>query len=61
MYTGRESSGGKRTFDCKLCDFQAGKKFDMTSHLEDIHHWCYICFSTFEHQDNLRKHIKKNH
>ena len=27
------TSGGQRIFACKLCDFQAGKKFDITSHL----------------------------
>ena len=33
------TSGGKRIFACQLCNYQAEKKYDITSHLEDIHNW----------------------
>ena len=49
-----------KVFVCKMCDFKARKKFDMTTHLEDIHNWYYICFSTFNKREGLMKHIK-NH
>ena len=51
---------GVKVFACQMCDFKAGKKFDMTTHLEDYHSWCYICFSTFNNKDDLKKHIQ-NH
>ena len=49
-----------KVFACQMCDYKAGKKFDMTTHLEDYHSWCYICFSTFNNKDDLKKHIQ-NH
>ena len=52
-------AGGK-VFVCKMCDYKAGKKFDMTTHLEDVHSWCYLCFSTFNNKEDLKNHIK-NH
>ena len=55
------TTGGKRIFACKLCNYQAEKKYDITFHLEDIHNWCYICFSTFDNQENLKKHVQTNH
>ena len=55
------TSGGKRIYACQLCNYQAEKKYDITSHLEDIHNWCYICFSTFDNQENLKKHVQSNH
>ena len=55
------TSGGKLIFDCQLFNYQAEKKYDITSHLEDIHNWCYICFSTFDNQENLKKHVQTNH
>ena len=53
-------NAGEKVFACKMCDFKAGKKFDMTTHLEDIHYWCRICFSTFNNKDDLKNHLK-NH
>ena len=29
------TSGDKRIFACQMCDYKAGKKHDITSHLED--------------------------
>ena len=49
-----------KVFACQMCDYKAGKKFDMTTHLEDFHSWCYICFSTFNNKEDLKKHIQ-NH
>ena len=34
-------------FKCKMCDFASARKADLKNHKKTIHHWCFICFSTY--------------
>ena len=33
-----DTSGGNK-FSCKMCDYKAVKKFDITTHKDDVHNW----------------------
>ena len=50
---------GDQVFACKMYNFKAGKKFDMTTHLADIHRWCHICFPSFNNKEDLKNDSKK--
>ena len=36
-------------------------RIDINDHKEITHNWCLSCFSSFENQEALKKHIKKKH
>ena len=48
-------------FKCEKCDFAASKQDIIENHKELIHNWCPVCFSNFNNQKNLKKHIKNAH
>ena len=56
-----DNTFGGKTFSCKMCNYEAVKKFDITTHKEDVHNWCSQCFSTFNNREKLKNHITKKH
>ena len=46
---------------CKQCGFEATTKEDMKIHKLNAHNWCSSCFSTFNKEEELTKHISKMH
>ena len=48
-------------FKCKMCDFASARKADLKNHKKTIHHWCFICFSTYACQQNLKDHFSNAH
>ena len=46
---------------CKQCGFEATTKEDMKLHKLNAHNWCSSCFSTFNTEEELTKHISKMH
>ena len=48
-------------FKCKMCDFAAARKTNLRNHKKTSHNWCFICFSTFTSQDDLKDHFYKVH
>lgn len=50
-----------RFFKCKMCDFAAARKISLRDHKKTSHNWCFICFSTFTSQDDLKDHFYKEH
>ena len=41
-------------FKCKQCDFASARKSNLRNHKKQIHNWCFICFSSFTSQHNLK-------
>ena len=48
-------------FKCKQCDFASARKTNLRNHKKQIHNWCFICFSSFTSQDNLKDHFYQAH
>ena len=46
---------------CEMCDFKTSTRLDITNHKVSVHNWCSICFSSYNNQKQLKKHIKKIH
>jgi hypothetical protein len=47
--------------NCEICDFKTSTRLDTTNHKESLHNWCSFCFSSFNNQKQLKKHLKKIH
>ena len=50
-----------KKFKCKMCDFASESKSDLKNHKKTIHNWCFLCFSSFMCQENLKDHFLKVH
>ena len=48
-------------FKCKVCDFASARKTDLKNHKKTIHHWCFICFSSYTCKENLKDHFTNAH
>ena len=48
-------------FKCKMCDFAFARKSELRNHKKRIHNWCFICFSSFLCQENLKDHFIQLH
>ena len=48
-------------FKCRMCDFASARKTDLKNHKKTIHHWCFICFSSYTSQENLKNHFFNDH
>ena len=48
-------------FKCKMCDFASARKTELKNHKKTIHHWCFICFSSYTCQQNLKDHFLDAH
>ena len=46
---------------CEICDFKTSTRRDITNDKESLHNWCSLCFSSFNNQKQLKKHLKKIH
>ena len=53
----RELSSEK-TFKCELCYFRAERKDLIMDHKGKKHNWCSKCYSSFNSNNELKKHIK---
>ena len=50
-----------KVFKCEMCDFASARRIEINDHKEAYHNWCSSCFSSFENQEDLKKHNKKKH
>ena len=48
-------------FKCRMCDFASARKTDLKNHKKTIHHWCFICFSSYTSQENLKDQFCNDH
>ena len=48
-------------FKCRMCDFASARKTELKNHKKTIHHWCFICFSSYTSQENLVNHFTNFH
>ena len=48
-------------FKCKICDYATKRKGYFNDHKTTSHNWCFICYSTYTCQDDLKNHFKKCH
>ena len=46
---------------CKKCDYATKRKGYFNDHKTTSHNWCFICYSSYTSQDDLKKHFKKSH
>ena len=51
----------KLAFKCRMCDFASARKTNLKNHKKTIHHWCFICFSSYSSQENLKNHFLNAH
>ena len=59
--SGKKYSFKLLPFKCRMCDFASARKTDLKNHKKTIHHWCFICFSSYTSEDNLKNHFTNNH
>ena len=48
-------------YKCKICDYATKRKGYFNDHKTTSHNWCFICYSSYTSQDDLKKHFKKSH
>ena len=48
-------------FKCEMCDFASARKTELRNHKKQVHNWCFICFSSFVCQQNLKDHFYQVH
>ena len=46
---------------CKMCDFASARKTSLKNHQKTIHHWCFIGFSSYTCQENMKDHFSNAH
>ena len=48
-------------FKRKMCDFASARKTEVRNHKKQVHNWCFICYSSFVCQENLKDHFYQVH
>ena len=56
-----DNDASSKIIKCEMCDFKTSTRLEITNHKESLHNWCSLCFSSFNSQKQLKKHVKKNH
>ena len=50
-----------KIFKCDKCEYATTRRSTFNNHKVSNHNWCHICYSSFQNQDFLATHMKKNH